>query len=167
MNQRILIAIIKLMFIALACGFAYILFKGAAQPDLQSTFVNSNELAAQPEFANIAPGETAMRRVNGHATWITRVDATLLAQMREVPTVASATACPLQTGLCFLNARTAVSGILFSYTDAAPPQLASSIAWFGGYVDPTNGAVFDRLGRTYLSAKQAPETLESMRAVQF
>lgn len=167
MNQRILVTTIKLMFIALAFGFAYILFKGAAQPDLHSTLVDSIDLASQPEFANIAPGETAMRRVNGVATWVTRVDAPLLAQMREVPTVASVTACPLQTGLCFLNARTAVSGILFSYTDTAPPQLASSIAWFGGYVDPTNGAVFDRLGRAYSTNEQAPETVESMGLLQF
>ncbi len=164
MNQQILITIIKLMFLVLVGGFVYILIKGAAQPDMHSRLVGSVELAAQPEFANIAPGETTLRRVNGAPTWVTRVDASLLAQMDEVPTQPNTTACALQTGLCFLNARTSVSGILFTYTDTAPPQLASSIPWFGGYVDPNNGNVFDRLGRAYALNESVPA---AMQALQF
>jgi hypothetical protein len=150
MTQSILTRIIKLMFAILICAFAYILFSGASQPDMQSSLVDGAAILELQEFEDIAPGETTLRRVNGTPTWITRVDAKLLEQMQTVSAAVTGQACAIELGLCLLDAKTSVDGILFSRTETAPPQLASPIEWYGGFVDPTNGAVFDRLGRVYV-----------------
>ena len=165
MSQSILKRIIKLMFAMLICAFAYILFRGASQPDMQSSLVDGAEIVELREFDDIAPGETTLRRVNGTPTWITRVDAKLLKRMQAVAAAVAGEACTLELGLCLLDAKTSVDGILFTRTETAPPQLSSAIAWYGGFVDPTNGAVFDRLGREYLLSETAQAT--PMRVLKF
>ena len=47
------------------------------------------------------------------------------------------------------------SGIEIVFSLDHPIQLASGVQWYGGFVDPTNGAVYDRLGRAYKSLRQA------------
>ena len=165
MTQSILKRVIKLMFAVLIGAFAYILIRGASQPDMQSSLIDGAEIIEPREFEDIAPGETTLRRVNGTPTWITRVDAKLLDQMQLVSSAVTGQACALELGVCLLNAKTSVDGILFSRTETAPPQLASSIAWYGGFVDPTNGFVFDRLGRAYLLNGGAQAT--PMRTLDF
>ncbi len=149
------------MFTLLLFAFVYVMFKGLSQPDMESSLPGA--LVAQGEYSDIAPGETGLRKVGRMTVWVTRVDSQLLEQMELVSGSVTGAGCAAELGLCFLSAATSMDGILISQADKAPPQLASSIPWFGGFVDPTNGAVFDRFGRAY----KAPTAAKSMTVLAF
>jgi hypothetical protein len=58
-----------------------------------------------------------------------------------------------------------MDGVLFSHTERAPPQLPRSVKWYGGFVDPSTGSVFDQLGRAYLMNDQSQKSV--MRVLEF
>ena len=62
--------------------------------------------------------------------------------------------CALDVEICAVLAKTERSGIDIVFSIEHPVQLASGIKWYGGFVDPSNGSVYDRLGRAYKSLRQ-------------
>ena len=61
----------------------------------------------------------------------------------------------IDADLCVIEAKTDRSGIDITFTAVAPRSVTSDIPWFGGYVDPTTGEIFDRLGRAYTVTHKA------------
>jgi len=54
---------------------------------------------------------------------------------------------------CVLAATTNRDGVYLQYTLKEPPQLLVDTPWFGGFVDPDSGAIYDLIGRAYQQNK--------------
>ncbi len=53
-------------------------------------------------------------------------------------------------------AHTARPGVIVQYTLSRPAGLGDEIPWFGGFVDPASGALFDVAGRRYRATTGGP-----------
>lgn len=147
MNRSpVLLNIVKAMFTMLALAFLFVLFSSLSGPR-----VTTSPLAA---FDDVMVGQTALRRYSGERVWVTRLSASQRQNAEQLlPFVVDPSAgCSPETGLCVVTAATDRSGIEIVYSDSPPAQLSAKIPWHGGFVDPTNGHVYDRLGRAYRSA---------------
>ena len=145
-SRRILKSSVGGMFALLVMAFVWSFFSGLFGPSVSDT--NGDV------YAGIAPGETAMRRIQGERVWVTRLDGKLKGQLAGLDSqfIKPEAKCALRQEYCLIPAATDRAGIELRYTLAAPAQLASGLPWFGGYVDPGDGAVYDLLGRVYLAA---------------
>jgi len=72
-------------------------------------------------------------------------------------------ACKEGQSRCVLIASSKRVGINMHYTKKAPDRLGFDVLWYGGFIDPSTGVVYDFLGRVY----QSQESQLSMQAVQF
>jgi len=61
--------------------------------------------------------------------------------------------CDVNQVYCVLSAATKIDGIHVQYTLQEPSQLPSDTPWFGGFVDPTSGELYDLFGRAYMVNK--------------
>lgn len=134
---------VKAMFAALALAFVLVLLRSLSGPSSVS-----NPAAV---FDDVQTNQTALRRYQGQRVWATRLGALQRNQLKQLDAVVSDpnAGCELSVTICAVKASTARDGIEIIFSDARPPQLDSNVPWFGGLVDPTNGAVYDRLGRLY------------------
>ncbi len=148
MPREKLILLIKLMFLTLAMAFTFVLFRSLSGP---SNFSNTVNL-----FDDIEVGQTAVRRAGREKVWVTRLSPQHADQAKEVaPFVVDEDAgCDAQKDLCVLVAAAQRRGIDLIYSADSPPQLRSKVVWHGGFVDPSTGEVFDRLGRAYLATAE-------------
>lgn len=150
---------IRFMLIFALFAFVFVLFRSLSGPSLtgQSTV----------EFTDVQIGETTIRRIQSTRVWVTRLSPVLRNQLVTLDdlVVNPNSGCALNTDVCALFASTERSGIDIVFSTEHPIQLASGVQWYGGFVDPTNGAVYDRLGRAYKSLRQAnrKEALEVFR----
>jgi hypothetical protein len=145
MNKSLLLRLIKVMFGLLFIAFAYILLVGIG---------GSNTPKSQnpdKQFANVGEGQSRLIRLRGERAWLTRLTNTQRAQLSILSEELSNpdAACKTTAKLCAVFSATSQSGINLSFSATAPPQLPSTVVWFGGFVDPTTGATFDLLGRAY------------------
>ncbi len=131
------------MFLILIVSVAFVLLRSTSGV---SAINNPKQL-----FDDVAYGQTALRRAQQTRVWVTRINQVLRQQAAEIePHLLDPTSgCDPVTPLCVLAAASARSGIDIIYTEQRPPQLPSEILWLGGFVDPSSGEVFDRLGRVY------------------
>lgn len=145
MNKSLLLRLIKVMFGLLIVAFAYILIVGIGGSNVPSS-KDSGE-----RFASVAEGQSRLLRLQGKRVWLTRINDTQRAQLGLLGEELSNpdSGCKILSKLCAVYSETAQSGINLSFSKSPPPQLPSTFAWFGGFVDPTTGATFDLLGRAY------------------
>lgn len=144
MSRRdVLIRAVKGMFAILALAFLFVLLRSLSGPS-----VISDPAAA---FDDVQIGQTALRRYQGQRVWATRLSKPQRQQAKELDAVVQDPnlGCPASVTICALSAKTARDGIELMFSQAAPPTLKSGLPWFGGFVDPSSGAVYDRLGRWY------------------
>ena len=144
MNRRqLLLNAVKGMFIVLGLAFAYVLIRSLSGPSLVA-----NPAAV---FDDIEYGQTAPRRFQGQKVWATRLTPALRRQADTLKEnlLNPDSGCAPDVTLCVVSAKTERDGIEIVYTKNAPKQLSAAIPWFGGFVNPVNGAVYDRLGRAY------------------
>jgi len=136
------------MLIIILFAFVFVLFRSLGGPSL----TKQSEVA----FDDVQIGQTAMRRINGVRVWATRLSAEQRQQLIELNSavVNSNSGCSIEKAVCVLSAKTQRSGINIVFSKEHPIQLASELNWYGGFVDPSNGSVYDRLGRAYRSMRQ-------------
>jgi len=146
------------MFIFILLFFGFVLINFTAGP---SRVVGGNDV-----LGSVVSGETALRRYSGQRVWITRLSPLLKQQSKELETLVDVhdEACSISYSVCVFAARTSIDGIEVVFSANKPAQLRADQIWYGGFVDPTSGAVFDRLGRAYLVNKTAPSGLELIHA---
>ena len=161
MSRLLLIRLIKLMFAALLLAFLYVMFVGVSKAPMSSS---SEPLAG--DYASVAPGTSQLVRVAGQPAWVTHVDPVLLTKLFALSDAVGEGGCLPRLGYCVLNAGTQTQGVLASWTEAPPPQLPNDKPWIGGYVDPTNGHVFDQLGRPYLISNSADDVKGAMTLLE-
>ena len=163
-RRRTLSLIVRGMLLALVLAFFAVLFaslntrhtsgSGSAEPDAIGLAI----------FNDIPLGQSEMRRFDGQRVWVTHLSAALKAQLatlNEVVQTAS-TGCQANTEYCVLVAASSRDGLDMVFSATSPAQLAPDLPWYGGFVDPANGRVYDRLGRAYHSKLET----SAMRAIE-
>lgn len=155
-KRKSLTQLIKIMFLLLGLCFIFVLFSSISGP---SKITNPKNL-----FDDVQLGETAMRRSGSVKVWATRLSSAQRAQASELDgyVLNANSGCDLKTEVCAVIAATQRAGIDIIFTEQAPKQLTSDTAWFGGFVDPATGDVFDRLGRAYKLGSK-PTKKENLR----
>ena len=111
-----------------------------------------DERASAQQFEGLLVGESQLRRVNKQIVWVTYlsdIQKNNLASLTDAQ-VQLNNACDDAHQYCILLAETDRSGIQLQYTNTSPPQLPIELPWYGGFVNPANGAVYDLLGRAYV-----------------
>lgn len=144
--------LVKAMFIALIAVFIFILVQGA-----MFTGKGSSLTKALP-----AIGTVSLNNKKGMYYWINHYsDAQLSVRTKLDKWVVDAIeGCPESQSFCALSAETGQQGVRIIYSEQSPPLMKSDTPWFGGYINPVNGAVYDLFGRAYkFSAATTPASL--------
>jgi len=161
MNKRQTLAlVVRSMLLVLALSFMYIFFRGIGGAQVED--LNGGEQEAI--INKLLVGQTTLRRYAGKRVWISRLSPEQRQQASQVESyLSSATnGCDKAAPFCVIVAATGQVGIELSFTELAPAQLPSEFLWFGGFVNPGTGAVYDRLGRPYRIGLEEFEVLELM-----
>lgn len=148
MNKRFVLSrIIRAMLMLLGMAFLFVLFRSLGGPT-----VTPNSTAT---FDSVVVGQTALRRLGQQRVWVTRLSNLQIRQVKTLnPLVIDAQqGCQPSVSLCVIIAESSRSGIDLVYSRAAPAQLLKDSPWYGGFVDPSSGGVFDILGRAYKGAR--------------
>lgn len=142
---------IKFMFIFVAFAFVFVLFRSLSGPPMTGSTLQS--------FDDVVISQTALRRDNGERVWVTRLSEMQRQQAQQLASLLrdSNAGCKPQVVICVIRASTSRSGIELAFAERFPAQLKGGVLWFGGFVDPTTGAVFDRLGRAYKDVRSNDE----------
>ena len=145
-----LIKLVTGLFLCLIIVFIYVGFKMATWSPNQSKS-NSKQLVLE--------GETKLIVKDGNHFWLTRLSSQQRQDMISISDqVFSKSGCSIETDVCQITAQSQHSAVLIVYVSTKPAQLSVDQLWFGGYVNPVDGAVYDLLGRGYLTnAEQAPQ----------
>jgi hypothetical protein len=122
---------------------AYVMFSG----------LFSGQSQGRDNPGSIAAGESQLQRLNNRSVWVVRFhEESDAARTDQEAYIAKASSTPCLTSVneyCYLDARGIRSGIVVRYVSERPDQVPSSAAWYGGFVDPSNGAIYDRHGRGF------------------
>lgn len=148
MDKRVLLGrIIRAMLISLGLAFVFVLFRSLGGPSITSS---SGDV-----FDNVVIGQTTLRRLDSRRLWVTRLSKSQVRQASQLaPLLVDAhSGCIPTATLCVLSAESSRSGIDLVYSEQAPAQLPAKFLWYGGFVDPTTGGVFDFMGRAYKGVK--------------
>lgn len=130
-QRRILINLIKLMFGLLVLAFFFILFRGLTV---------RAPIATQNTLSDIAVGDTVIRNIAGERLWVSHLSA------QQQLALGANNPCATRT-FCALLVTTQQAGIDLVFVKYRPDLLTTNEPWFGGFVDPYNGAVYDLAGR--------------------
>jgi len=144
MNKRVVLSrAIRGMLIVLCLAFLFVLFRSLSGPSITASTANV--------FDNVVIGQTALRRVDRQRVWATRLSDSQRRQAIELNALVldAEKGCDSSKALCLIHAQSSRPGIELVYLNEAPDQLPSNIAWYGGFVDPVSGGVFDFMGRAY------------------
>lgn len=158
MRRQVLVRLVKGMFTLLGLAFIYVLFRGLGG-------IGGDPRPAPADFSNIAPGQTVAARVGGQTVWLSRLTERQKLELLQLePYLVSTTVgCDRAQEYCLLSASGLRDGIQLSYSKQAPPQLPYQAAWYGGFVDPSSGAIFDLLGRPYRLGRDSDQ--QTLRVV--
>jgi len=156
-RQRLGLAV-RVMLTLLVLAFLFIFFRGLGDASVSGP-------DAEEEMSvtlALSLGQTGLRRHEGRRVWVTRISK---AQRLEANTIAkhlfsSDEGCAIVSEFCVLNAATDQPGVELSFTEQTPVQVPSQVPWFGGFVNPITGAVYDRFGRAYKLSEVAPASLQ-------
>jgi len=149
--------LVKGMFTLLILAFLYVLFRSLSGP---SILEESNTV-----FDDVQDGQTVLRRVNGTRVWATRLSASQRSEFAELSSFVydPDSGCEVSTIICAVLAKTPRDGVEIVFTEPEPAQLVSGTPWFGGFVDPSTGVVYDRLGRAYVIKSHAATGSDSFQ----
>lgn len=149
-RRSVLVKTVKGMFLFLILAFLYVLFRSLSGP---SMITNPAKV-----FDDLQVGQTGLRRYQGERVWVTRLSLQQRSQADEVAeyVLEAESGCLVSLVVCAVSAKTLREGIEITFSQSTPAQLPSGVPWYGGFVNPNNGAVYDRLGRLYrLSSPRA------------
>jgi hypothetical protein len=145
-RRRLLWVVICLMGMLLLTMFVYVMVSGTLLPD-------RNAGPDGPQNS-MAAGEASLSRLDGQLVWILRfAEADDISRDALTPHVSDAGTVFCLTReqeYCYFDARGRNPDLVIRYVRERPDHLPRDIPWFGGFVDPTDGAIFDRLGRGLL-----------------
>lgn len=148
MLKKNLARLVLVMCLFILLTFASILLNGTLFfiPD------SADKQIIEQRFEGLLLGESQLHRVNKRITWVTYLSDI---QKNDLRTLTDAQvqldqACDDSQQYCILLAETDRLGIQLQFTNTPPPQLPIELPWYGGFVNPATGAVYDLLGRAYV-----------------
>ena len=154
MNKRKVLSLcVAGLFAVLILAFAWVYISGLTSISQSNETKSVNDVPKL--FKNVAQGQIVLRRYKNQAVWLlhlTKGQLNEVSQLNEY-VIDQEAGCELSSPFCVLSALTNRDGINLHYTDQEPPQLLNGIPWYGGYVDPTTGAIYDFVGRAYKQNK--------------
>jgi len=103
------------------------------------------------EISEVTAGETRLVSLKGKRFWVTRFSEEQKEQMAKLEGLVHQDTVCRESEFCIVNIETSRLGVIIRYSSEKPTQLASTYAWFGGFVNPDDGAVYDLMGRGYLT----------------
>ena len=154
MNKRKALSLsVAGLFAILFIAFAWVYINGLtsiSQSSKTNTAKNVSKL-----FKNVAQGQIVLRRYKNQAVWLLHLSKGQLHEVSQLSdyVIDQDAGCDLSSSFCALSALTNRDGINLHYTRQEPPQLLNGTPWYGGYVDPTTGALYDFVGRAYKQNK--------------
>ena len=115
----------------------------------------------QKNSIDLTEGETQLISYQGNRVWMTRVSNLQKQQLTMLSSlVHQDTGCDVSQETCFVQSETDRQGILLLYLKEKPDVLSKNQEWFGGFLNPATNAVYDLLGRGYLSnPTDSPKTV--------
>jgi len=156
MNKRqFLSRAVASLFALLLLGFCWILFSGINLTE-ESDVASDSVTTQHKIFKGLTNGQIVLRHYRGRAVWVLSLSQQQQGHANELNAyvLEGGVACDVSSSFCVLSAATERAGINTHYTLQAPPQLNVDVPWYGGFVDPTNGVMYDFLGRLYKGQKQ-------------
>jgi len=150
-NRTFLIAAVSSLFACLFLAFAWIFFNGVfSKPN--SSVANDKVVEV---FESVPVGEAVVRRYKNKAVWVVHLSSKQIVDVKLANdyVIAPKQGCDLTRLYCVLEANTERDGVKLQFTYNEPPQLESGTPWFGGFVDPSNGSIYDLIGRAYKQNK--------------
>lgn len=154
LNKIYLSRAIKLLLSCFILAFLYVLFKMATW---SPQFNLANELSA------VLESDTRLVSLKGKRYWVTKLSKNQRKQMDDVDTyVHQVTVCD-ESDFCLIDSSTLRQGVIIRFALEKPQQLNLEQEWFGGFINPANGAVYDLKGRGYLTnSQQASKTISTI-----
>lgn len=159
-RRRVLTRAVGSLFLLLFLTFMWIFFSGISLFSDEETG-NPN---ANPLFINISEGQTILRRYKGQVVWVTHLSERQREQLKGLNVVLldPTSGCSILGQYCVLSASTSRDAIYIQYSQPEPAQLLVGVLWFGGFVDPSSGELYDLLGRAYSTNKKTIPSLETV-----
>ena len=156
MNKRKVLSLsVAGLFAILFIAFAWVYINGLTSIS-QSSKTKSVSVNDVPKlFKNVGEGQIVLRRYKNQAVWLLHLNKDQLQEVSQLNdyVIDQDAGCDLSRPFCVLSASTSRDGINLHYTDQEPPQLLNGTPWYGGYVDPTTGSIYDFVGRAYKQNK--------------
>jgi len=149
MNKRKVLSLsVAGLFAILFIVFAWVYINGltSISQSSKTNLVNTNSVNNVPRlFKNVAQGQIVLRRYKNQAVWLLHLSKGQLYDVSQLNdyVIDQGAGCDLSSPFCVLSALTNRDGINLHYTNQEPPQLLNGIPWYGGYVDPTTGSIYD------------------------
>jgi len=154
MNKRKFLSIaVGSLFTCLFLVFGWVYFYGLTSNQSQTSDFKEEEINAL--FQNVAVGSVVLRRFKNQQVWVVHLSSKQRSQVKLLnqSVIEPETGCDLNKVYCVLAATTNRDGVYLQYTLKEPPQLLVDTPWFGGFVDPGSGAIYDLIGRAYQQNK--------------
>lgn len=159
MNRRLVLSrLVGAFFLILILAFSWVFFNGIGS----SSFFSKNEASGDEFFSDLRPGDSVLRRYKREMVWVTLLNDRLREQLIEAMPylVNPESGCIIDQAYCAVSANTTMDAIYLQYSEKEPQQLPSGVPWSSGYVDPTNGDVYDLLGRAYRIKSDNKQSLD-------
>lgn len=142
-HRQLLKRVTILCLLLMISVFLYVIFQG---------LLWSPNLSQEETYDTLSVGETQLFRYQQQRYWVTKLSDEQREQLSQLTGFVQTTGgCSISSFVCELDASSQRSGVLMQFVSQKPPQLHSNDLWFGGFVDPATGGVYDFLGRGYLS----------------
>ncbi len=145
--RKNLTRIVLAMCLLMVLSFASVLLNGTVfflpkLPEEQST---------ETRFKDLVIGEPQLQRINKQVAWVISFSATQKENLvlLDAGALVVGTACDTLETYCILLAETERLGIYLQYSEVPPSQVPAETPWYGGFVNPITGNVYDLLGRPY------------------
>lgn len=145
-NKRLWLTRLTIFFaIILILLFLFIFFRGVVWSP-NKTKKKSSQLHV---------GSTTLIRQEGQRLWATRLSDKQREELADLnPFVFTGNGCGKEE-ICLIQSATSQQGVIVIYIDNKPDALTPETKWLGGFIDPSNGAIYDLLGRLYRDSASA------------
>ena len=154
MNKRKFLSVaVGSLFACLFFVFGWVYFYGlTSSPNTTSDFKKAD---VSKLFKDVAVGTTVLQRLKNQRVWVVHLSSKQRSQIGLIDQFVGEpeAGCDLNKVFCLLDAMTNRDGVYLQFTLKEPPQLPVDTPWFGGFVDPASGAIYDLIGRAYQQNK--------------
>jgi len=155
MNRRKFLSLaVGVLFTSLFLAFGWIYFYGLTSNSGKTSTLEDKEIDAL--FQGVAVGRAVLKRFKNEPVWVLNLSSKQISQTQQLDqfVIDPGTGCELNKVYCILVATTNRDGVYLQYTLKEPPQLLVGTPWYGGFVDPASGQIYDLIGRSYQQNKQ-------------